>query len=262
MSVGDGLWTIEANMTGLSLETVLETRGLNAHCGKTQVLHGLTLKLLRGEVVALLGSSGSGKSTALRTIMGLVMPTGGEVLFAGQQIEGRPAHEIAKMGIGYVPQQRRVFGRMTVYENLEVGRRLGPSRKGQGLWTFDRVFQLLPQLGSMKQRFASELDMREQQLLVIARTLMGNPEVLLLDEPTHRLSPGLVDDFARTVDELRSEGLSILMGEQNVQVTQAVCDRAYLLEQGKIFRECTMLDLMQNEVGQQILDHTSDATVS
>jgi branched-chain amino acid transport system ATP-binding protein len=196
-------------------------------------------------VVALLGRNGAGKSTTLKAIMGLVPPTGGRVRLDGRDLTGRAPFEIARAGIGWVPEDRRIFTDLTVAGNLEVGRR--PPVAGRTVWTPDRLFAVFPALGRLKDRPAGRMSGGEQQMLTVARTLMGNPSVLLLDEPTEGLAPVVVEDLVRTIRSLASEGLGILLSEQMLPVARAVADRAFVIETGRIRWEGSMAALMADE---------------
>jgi branched-chain amino acid transport system ATP-binding protein len=197
------------------------------------------------EVVVLLGRNGAGKSTTLKSIMGLVPPARGRIVFAGADIAGRQPFEIARLGLGYVPEDRRVFAELTVEENLDVG--LRPPRAGAPAWTPDKLFALFPNLARMRDRPAAQMSGGEQQMLTIARTLMGNPSFLLLDEPSEGLAPVIVEQMAKTILELKREGLTVLLSEQNLHFARAVADRALIIEKGRIRFAGTMAALMGNE---------------
>jgi branched-chain amino acid transport system ATP-binding protein len=211
---------------------MLEARRLSAGYGRAQVLFEVDLSVGQGEVVALLGRNGAGKSTTLKAIMGLVPPASGEVQFDGERIDGRAAHEIARLGLGYVPEDRRIFSELSVAENLEVGRQ--PPRPGTPAWTRERLLELFPTLGSMLDRAGGRMSGGEQQMLCIARTLAGNPKAILLDEPSEGLAPVVVAEVARTILELKSAGVAVLLAEQNRRFIERVADRGYTLEKGRI----------------------------
>jgi len=211
---------------------MLAVEGLHAHYGRAHILHGVSLSVGKGEVVCLLGRNGAGKSTSMKAIMGLVPPSAGSVTFEGAALTGQPPHALARAGIGYVPEERRIFADLTVLENLEVGRR--PPRPGLRPWTPERLFALFPSLDAMRHRPGGRMSGGEQQMLTIARTLMGNPRLLLLDEPSEGLAPVVVERMAAAIAELKAEGLSILLSEQNLAFAGAVADRAYILEVGQV----------------------------
>jgi branched-chain amino acid transport system ATP-binding protein len=211
---------------------MLEVRGLTAAYGKAQVLFGLDFVADAGKVLALLGRNGAGKSTALKRIMGLVPPQAGEIHFDGVRIGALPPYRIARLGLGYVPEERRIFTDLTVRENLEVGRQ--PRRAGAVNWTLDRLFELFPPLGRMQDRLGGRMSGGEQQMLAIARTLMGNPRAVLLDEPAEGLAPIIVEQVVAAIGELKSDGLCVLLCEQNPRFARQVADRACLIEQGRI----------------------------
>ncbi|MBB6309272.1 ABC transporter ATP-binding protein [Xanthobacter tagetidis] len=209
----------------------LEAQDLAAAYGRAQVLFGVSLALAPGEVLALVGRNGAGKSTTLKAIMGLV-PATGTVRLGGQDIARLPAFERARLGLGYVPEDRRIFTDLTVLENLETGRR--PPRSGRAPFTEARLFAMFPNLAEMRHRRGGAMSGGEQQMLALARTLMGNPAVLLLDEPSEGLAPRIVAEMAKAVAALKAEGLSILVSEQNVAFTRAIADRALLIERGAV----------------------------
>jgi branched-chain amino acid transport system ATP-binding protein len=211
---------------------MLEVTRLEAGYGRAQVLFGVTLKVEPGEVVALLGRNGAGKSTMLKAMIGLILPTAGEVLIGGQRVERLDSHEIARLGLGYVPEERRIFTDLTVRENLEVGRQ--PSRTGLPAWTEAKLLALFPALAALLARRAGSLSGGEQQMLSIARTLAGNPRAILLDEPSEGLAPVVVDHMAQAVLALKASGMAVLLAEQSRSFTRRVADRSYTLEKGRI----------------------------
>jgi branched-chain amino acid transport system ATP-binding protein len=221
---------------------MLTVDGLHAHYGRAHVLFDVALAAPRGAAVALLGRNGAGKSTSLKAIMGLVRPSAGRVLFEGRDLAGREPFEIARAGIGYVPEERRIFTDLTVLENLEVGRRPAPA--GVSPWTPDRVFALFPGLAAMRTRPGGRMSGGEQQMLTIARTLMGNPRLILLDEPSEGLAPVVVERMAEAIRALKSEGLTILLSEQNLHFARLVADRAAIIERGRIRYEGTLAALL------------------
>lgn len=213
-------------------EAMLDVRGLRAGYGPAEVLFGVDLHLARGEVAALMGRNGAGKSTTLKAIMGLLPPRGGAIRFAGREIAGLAPYRIARLGLGYVPEERRIFTDLTVSENLEVGRRAAPG--GRTPWTPERLFAIFPNLAEMRHRRAGAMSGGEQQMLTIARTLMGNPEAVLLDEPSEGLAPVIVEQMAEAVARMKAEGIAVLVSEQNLDFAAAVADRALILEKGEV----------------------------
>jgi branched-chain amino acid transport system ATP-binding protein len=231
---------------------MLSVTGLSAHYGRAHILDDVALEVGAGEVVVLLGRNGAGKSTTMKAIMGLVPPSTGSVRFLGREIAGREPFEIARRGLGYVPEERRIFSELTVMENLEVGRRAPPP--GVAPWTQERLFALFPSLGGMKDRPGGRMSGGEQQMLTIARTLMGNPRLVLLDEPSEGLAPVVVERMAEAIRVLKAEGLSILLSEQNLHFARVVSDRATIIEKGRIRWSGTIPALMAaNAVREQYL---------
>jgi branched-chain amino acid transport system ATP-binding protein len=220
---------------------MLELRGVEAAYGPSQVLHGVTLEAREGEVVSLLGRNGAGKSTTLKAIVGLVEVTGGSICLGGRELRGLATHEISRFGIGWVPEDRRIFSDLTVAENLLVG------AKGGGDWGVGRVFEYFPKLGQMAGRRGGSLSGGEQQMLTVARTLMGNPRILLLDEPSEGLAPVIVQALGQQIAALKREGLTILLSEQNLKFAARLADRAYIIEKGQIRWEGPMGRLLEDE---------------
>jgi len=220
---------------------MLAVRGLHAHYGRAHILDDVGFAVGHGEVVALMGRNGAGKSTTLKSIIGLVQPSAGEIAFDGRPIVGLPSHVVCRAGLGYVPEERRIFPELTVLENLEVGRQ--PRREGAPHWTAERLFGLFPNLAERRRIDGGRLSGGEQQMLTIARTLMGNPRAILLDEPSEGLAPVIVAQMAGTVQELKREGLTVLLSEQNLHFARAVADRALIIEKGRIRYEGTMAEL-------------------
>ena len=212
----------------------LEVRGLSAGYGRARVLFDVDLDVDEGEVVALLGSNGAGKSTTLKAIMGLVPASSGTIVFDGRPLAGLEPHEIARLGLGYVPEDRRIFTDLTVSENLEVGRQ--SPRSGAPAWTGERLFALFPALAPLRGRRGGRMSGGEQQMLSIARTLAGNPSAILLDEPSEGLAPLVVEQVARAILEMKRAGLAVLLAEQSRRFAGRVADRRYLLEKGVIAR--------------------------
>ena len=223
---------------------MLEVDDLNAFYGRAHILHGVSLSVNESEVLVLIGRNGAGKSTTMKTLIGLVRPSRGRVQFAGHDIAGHPPHEIARRGLGYVPEERRIFSDLTVMENLEVGRQ--PPRGDRPAWTPPRLFELFPNLGRMRDRLGGRMSGGEQQMLTIARTLMGNPSLVLLDEPSEGLSPLIVEQMSHAILALKAEGVSILLAEQNLHFAARVADRATVIETGAIVWTGTMAALMDD----------------
>ena len=224
---------------------MLEVSRVNSAYGRAHILYDLSLSAQRGEVVVLLGRNGAGKSTTLKTLIGLVRPLAGEISFGGRRIEQLEPYQIARLGLGYVPEERRIFTSLTVMEDLEVGRQL--PRAGAPQWTPRKLFQLFPNLAGMRERRGAHMSGGEQQMLTIARTLMGNPSAILLDEPSEGLAPVIVEQMAKTILELKQEGLCVLLSEQNLHFASLVADRAYIIEKGHIRYRGTMAELAVNE---------------
>ena len=222
---------------------MLEVSGLNAAYGRAHVLFDLQLQVRAGEVSVLLGRNGAGKSTTLKAIMGLLRPQAGEILFDGRRIDRLQPYQIARLGLGYVPEDRRIFTDLTVTQNLEVGRQ--SPREGVPRWTPGRLFELFPNLGRMQERLGGRMSGGEQQMLTIARTLMGNPRAILLDEPSEGLAPVIVEQMVRTIRELKTEGLTVLLCEQNLHFARQVADRAYVIEKGHVRRSGTLEEIQE-----------------
>lgn len=213
---------------------------LQAGYGGILVLHGVSLEVGEGEVVALLGRNGAGKTTTIKAIMGLVQIQGGRILYGETDLTRLPSFRRAQLGLGYVPDDRRIFPELTVRENLLVAHRPGP-------WTLERVYRLLPRLQEIENRRGGLLSGGEQQMLTIARTLMANPRLLLLDEPTEGLAPLIVEEIAHLVEELKLEGMPVLLAEQNLRFTGRVADRGYVLETGEVRVEGSMQELLRKD---------------
>ena len=233
-----------------SAEVLLEARGLVAWYGAAQVLYDIDLTVRRGEVVALMGRNGAGKSSTLKALMGMLPKRRGKLKFMGHDISKSEAHVAARLGMGFVPDDRRVFTDLTVMENLEVGKQ-PPRFWADGLaapvWTPERLFKLFPNLGEMPKRPGGRMSGGEQQMLTVARTLMGNPYLVLLDEPSEGMAPVIVEQMVNTILELKAQGVSILLSEQNMRFAELVSDRAYVLEKGQIRHEGSMAELAANE---------------
>jgi len=220
---------------------MLSVRSLSAYYGQAHILSDLSLEAKAGEVVVLLGRNGAGKTTTLKSIMGLVPPAGGEVWYRGGRIDGLQPFQIARLGLGYVPEDRRIFTDLTVLENLEIGRQ--HERLGVPSWSVGRLFELFPNLAETSGRPAAQMSGGEQQMLSIARTLMGNPACILLDEPSEGLAPVIVDQMAVAIRRMKSDGLCVLLSEQNLHFAAAVADRAYIIEKGRIRFDGTIAEL-------------------
>jgi branched-chain amino acid transport system ATP-binding protein len=211
---------------------MLTLEAVNSFYGRAHILHDVAFDVPQGSVLVLLGRNGAGKSTVMKTLIGLVTPASGRIQFDGADIAGLPPHRIARLGMGYVPEERRIFTDLTVLENLDVGRR--PPRDGQEPWTPARLFALFPNLGEMRSRLGARMSGGEQQMLAIARTLMGNPRLVLLDEPSEGLAPVIVQQMAEAIRALRREGVTVLLAEQNLRFAMGVADRAAVIEKGRI----------------------------
>ena len=233
-------------------ENMLDVRGINAFYGRAHILYDVSLNVRPGEVVALLGRNGAGKSTTIKSIMRLVRCDSGSVHFEGRDISRAPPHRIARSGLGYVPEDRRIFGDLTIMENLEVGRQR--ARDGAPQWTTEKLFELFPNLRERAQNLGRQMSGGEQQMLTIARPLMGNPRLVLLDEPSEGIAPVIVEQMAKAITTLKREGLSVLVSEQNLHFAKLVCDRAYIIEKGHVMYEGTFDDLEAHpEVRQKYL---------
>jgi branched-chain amino acid transport system ATP-binding protein len=228
---------------------MLSVENLGASYGAAQILYDLSLNVGRGEVVALMGRNGAGKTTTMKAIMGLMAQSTGKIRFDGHDISGRQPYEIARLGLGFTPEDRRIFSDLTVLENLDIGRQ--PPRKFSDgvpapVWTEEKLLALFPNLGEMPNRPGGRMSGGEQQMLTVARTLMGNPLLILLDEPSEGVAPLIVELMANTILELKKAGVSILLSEQNVHFAELVSDRAYVLEKGQIQWNGTMAGLAEN----------------
>jgi len=223
---------------------LLSVQGLCAGYGQAQVLFGLDLEVRPGEAVALLGRNGAGKSTTFKAIMGLVRRSAGRIRFADQAIELWPAHRIARAGLGWVPEDRRIFTDLTVLENLELARQ--PPRAGAPTWSLEQLFELFPNLAGMRHRSAAQMSGGEQQMLTVARTLMGNPRLVLLDEPSEGVAPLIVQAMSVAIGAMKSRGLAVLLSEQNLMFAQGVCERVIVLEKGQVRHEGAMQALRED----------------
>ena len=231
---------------------MLKVSGIHSYYGQAHILSDVSLDVGGGEVVVLLGRNGAGKSTTLKSIIGLVRPERGTIEFQGQRIERAAPYRIARMGLGYVPEERRIFTDLTVLENLEVGRQA--PRAGAPTWDFDKIGALFPNLREMPDRPGGRMSGGEQQMLTIARTLMGNPLCMLLDEPSEGVAPLIVDQMVEAIRGLRRAGVAVLLSEQNLHFAMEVADRAYIIEKGAIRFAGSMAELHANaEVQTQYL---------
>jgi branched-chain amino acid transport system ATP-binding protein len=222
----------------------LSVAGLNSRYGPAHILFDVGLDVTAREVVALLGRNGAGKSTTLRSIVGLVASREGRIVFDGEDISRLPTHQIVRRGLGYVPEDRRIFSELTVDENLMVGEQ--PPRPNAPTWTREKLFALFPNLAEMRDRPGGRMSGGEQQMLTIARTLMGNPSLVLLDEPSEGLAPKIVEQMARAIRAMKHEGLSIVLSEQNLHFARLISDRVYIIEKGRIRFGGTMAELEAN----------------
>ena len=218
-------------MTTTAQPPLLAIEDLYAAYGLSRVLFGVSLQVAAGECVCLLGRNGVGKTTTIRSVMGFLRPTGGRIVWKGTDISGWSPHRVARAGIGFVPEDRRIFAELTVWENLDVATR---AARRTGDWTIDAVYELFPVLRELGDRRGGFLSGGEQQMLTIARTLMGNPQLLLLDEPSEGLAPLVVEALLRNIRALKERGLTILLAEQGVDFSLALADRVYILEKGAI----------------------------
>ena len=228
-------------------DRVLVVEDLYTAYSLSQVLFGVSIQVARGECVCLLGRNGVGKTTTMRSIIGLTPPRRGRVVWKGRDVTGRPSYQIARAGIGFIPEDRRIFADLTVWENLDVASRGG----GHGGFTVERVFDLFPKLRELVDRQGGFLSGGEQQMLTIARTLMGNPELLLLDEPSEGLAPLVVEHLKEQIGRLKRDGLTILLAEQNVGFSLDLADRVYVLEKGRIRFEGTAREFRDNDAIRQ-----------
>jgi branched-chain amino acid transport system ATP-binding protein len=223
----------------------LELKSINTFYGRSHILFDVSLSVEKGEVVSLLGRNGAGKSTTFRSVIGLTPPQSGEVIFRGERVNGLRAFRICRKGIGFVPEDRRCFPDLTVRENLEVAARR--EKETAAPWTIERIYALFPRLQERQRNLGSQLSGGEQQMLTIARTLMTNPEVLLLDEPSEGLAPLVVTLLADMILQIRKEGVTVLLAEQNLHFCAKVADRGYVIDKGSVRYEGAMSDLLANE---------------
>jgi branched-chain amino acid transport system ATP-binding protein len=217
---------------------MLEVKGIHSHYGKSHILHGVSLELKQGELACLLGRNGVGKSTTLKSIMGIVRPTHGSIRFDGKELVGSQPFQIARLGVGYVPEDRRIFRSLTVHENLLMGiQKLKNSGSSERVWTIDKIYGIFPKLRERSSNKGSHLSGGEQQMLTVARTLMGNPKLILIDEPTEGLAPLIVKDVLEMLSAVRKSGVTVLMVEQNFKAAIKVADRFYIMAKGQMVFE-------------------------
>jgi branched-chain amino acid transport system ATP-binding protein len=222
---------------------ILEAEGLNTFYGRSHILFGVSLSVDPGETVCLMGRNGAGKTTTFRSIMGLTRPKEGKVIFKGKDCTGSPPYKMARMGLGFVPEDRRIFGPFTVEENLELGKI--PNRKGR--WTIETVLEQFPIMVAMRNRYGGSLSGGEQQMLTIARALMGNPDVLVLDEPSEGLAPVIVSVLKELIISLKSADTTILLSEQNIRFAMGVSDRVVVIDKGHVVFTGTIEDFKSQE---------------
>lgn len=227
------------------MTAILEVKEIITRYGQSQVLHGVSLEVGEGEVVALLGRNGVGKTTTFRSIMGLTPPRSGSIRLKGVELGGKKSYEIARLGVGYVPDDRRIFPDLTAEENLEMARRL--AKKGGGPWTLARVYQTFPILEQLKANKGTTLSGGEQKMLAIGRGLMKNPEILLLDEPSEGLAPLVVRNLTEIILQIQKSGVTLLLADQNIKFCRKVAGRGYIMEKGLIQYKGTMDEIWQNE---------------
>lgn len=224
---------------------ILSVSKLNSWYGPAHILFDVGLEVGEGEVVALLGRNGAGKSTTFKSLIGLLASRTGTVTFQGRDVSRMPSYEIARSGLGYIPEDRRIFADLTVEENLEVGKQ--PPREGRRPWTPERLYEIFPNLADMRTRLGGRMSGGEQQMLTIARTLMGNPHMILLDEPSEGLAPKIIEQMADAINEMKRQGLSILLSEQNLHFARLISDRAYIIEKGRVRFTGTIAELDAND---------------
>jgi branched-chain amino acid transport system ATP-binding protein len=232
-------------MTEEARSPILIVERINTFYGQSHVLQEVSLSIDGGEVVSLLGRNGVGKTTTLRSIMGLTPPQSGQIFFKGASVAGKPPFQIARMGIGYMPDDRRIFPDLTLFENLEIARRL--SSKGKVQWTFEKIYDLFPVFVNMKARKGTQLSGGEQKMLAIGRALMKNPDLLLLDEPSEGLAPLIVQNLVEVLSRIREEGVTILLADQNLKFCRKTSDRGYILEKGRVQQQGLMEEIWENE---------------
>ncbi len=227
---------------------MIVVKDIHSYYGKSHILHGVSLELKQGELVCLLGRNGVGKSTTLKSIMGIVRPTQGSIRFDGKELVGSQPYQIARLGVGYVPEDRRIFKSLTVHENLLMGtQKAKNSGAAERVWTIDRIYDIFPNLRERRSNKGSHLSGGEQQMLTVARTLMGNPKLILVDEPTEGLAPLIVKDVLEMLAAVRKSGVTVLMVEQNFKAAIKVADRFYIMAKGQMVFEGGMAALLAAE---------------
>ena len=223
---------------------LLSIDNMDTYYGLSHILFGVSLQVDEGECVCLMGRNGAGKTTTFRSIMGLVTPKTGSIVYDGKAIQGKSAHDIARLGIGFVPEERAIFPDLTVWENLDVATKAGID--GKVTWTLERVYDFFPRLGERRNQLGGTLSGGEQQMLTIARTLMGNPNLLLLDEPSEGLAPLIVQSIGELIKQIRNEGITILLAEQNTHFALELADRVYIIDDGRIRYSGTAQEVKAN----------------
>jgi branched-chain amino acid transport system ATP-binding protein len=232
-------------MTVEPIQPILRVDQIDTFYGQSHVLQGVSLSIQAGEVVCLLGRNGVGKTTTLRSIMGLTPARNGRILFKGIDIAKKPSFQVAQLGIGYMPDDRRIFPDLTLFENLELARRL--SKRGKVQWTFEKIYDLFPVFVNLKERRGNQLSGGEQKMLAIGRALMKNPDLLLLDEPSEGLAPLIVQNLVEVLGRIRSEAVTILLADQNLKFCRRTSDRGYILEKGMMQYQGSMEEIWKNE---------------
>ncbi len=228
-----------------SNQPLLRVEDLHAHYGKSHVLHGVSLHLQANEVISLIGRNGSGRSTTLKAIMGLLPPSGGSITLQGKQLSGSRPYEICRAGIAYVPEEREVFANLTVDENLRMGEQ--PAATGPYRWNIDHMFDYFPRLKERRNTMAGSLSGGEQQMLTICRSLLGNPQAILIDEPTEGLAPKIVAAVGDCIQDIHKKGVSVILVEQKLAIALKVSTRIYVMGQGRIVYEGTPREVAGND---------------
>lgn len=222
---------------------ILEVEAIHTYYGTSHILFGISFQIRQGEAVCLLGRNGAGKTTTLKSIIGLVVPKSGSIRFKGRELVGKPPYAIAKLGVGFVPDDRRIFPDLTVKQNLLLARR----EPDGAVWSLERIYELFPKLRDLEGHLGTQLSGGEQQMLTIARTLMTNPELLLLDEPGEGLAPLVIRAMEEQLGEIKKQGVTMLICEHNVGLATGLSDRAYVMDKGRIRYEGTIPQLRENE---------------